>query len=77
MQFVSNGFNIVKLNGSIHVHMLIIEEMWKNLLIHLNINAGFKNVTSVLINYGKCKMQPLCNGFNVLKVDGSTHVACG
>jgi hypothetical protein len=71
MQFVSNGFNIVKLNGSIHVHMLIIEEMWKNLLIHFNINAGFKSVTSVLINYGKC------NGFNVFKVDGSTHVACG
>jgi hypothetical protein len=77
MQFVSNGFNIVKLNGSIHVHMLIIEEMWKNWLIHFNINAGFKIVTNVLINYGKCKMQPLSSGFNVLKVDGSTHVACG
>jgi hypothetical protein len=27
MQFVNNGFNILKLNGSIHVHMLIIEEI--------------------------------------------------
>ncbi len=63
MQFVSNGFNIVKLNGSIHVHMLIFEEMWKKLLIHFNINVGFKIVTCVLINYGKCKMQTLNNGF--------------
>jgi hypothetical protein len=30
MQLVSNGFNIFKLNGLIHVHMLIIEMMWKN-----------------------------------------------
>jgi hypothetical protein len=30
MQFVNNGFNILKVNGSIHVHMLIIEQMWKN-----------------------------------------------
>ncbi len=33
-------------------------------------------VTCVFINYGKCKMQLLSNGFNVLKVDGSTHVPC-
>jgi hypothetical protein len=25
MQFVNNGFSILKVNGSIHVHMLIIE----------------------------------------------------
>jgi len=41
MQFVSNGFNILKMNGSTHVHMLIIEEMWKKWLIQPNINAGF------------------------------------
>jgi hypothetical protein len=27
---MSNGFNILKVNGLTHVHMLIIEEMWKN-----------------------------------------------
>ncbi len=56
MQFVSNGFNILKMNGSTHVHMLIIKKMWRKSLIHFNINARFKIVTCVLINYGKCKM---------------------
>jgi hypothetical protein len=46
---------------------LIIEEMWKNSLIHSNINVGFKIVTCVLINCNKCKMQFLNNGFNMLK----------
>jgi hypothetical protein len=41
MQFVNNNFNILKMNGLIHVHMLIIEKMWKKLLIHSNINVGF------------------------------------
>jgi hypothetical protein len=39
MQLVSNGFNILKVNGSTHVHMLIIEEMWKKSLIRFNINV--------------------------------------
>jgi len=30
MQFVNNDFNILKMNNSIHVHMLMIEKMWKN-----------------------------------------------
>ncbi len=37
MQFVSNDFNILKVNGS----TLIIENMWKKSLIHSNINVGF------------------------------------
>jgi len=37
MQFVSNGFNILKVNGS----TLVNEEMWKKSLIHSNINVGF------------------------------------
>ncbi len=41
MQFVTNGFNILKVNGLTHVHMLIIEEMWKKSLIHFNINVKF------------------------------------
>jgi hypothetical protein len=28
MQLMSNGFNISKVNGLTHVHMLIIEEMY-------------------------------------------------
>jgi hypothetical protein len=74
MQFVNNFFYILKVNGSIHVHILIIEEMWKKLLIHYNMIMGFLIVICVLINYGKCKMKSLNNGFNELKVYGSTRV---
>jgi hypothetical protein len=60
MQFVNNSFNISKMNDS----TLTIEKMWKKSLIHSNINVGFKIVQYVLINYGKCKMKLLSNGFN-------------
>jgi hypothetical protein len=59
MQIVNNDFNILKVNNSIHVHMLMIEKMWKKSRIHSNINLGFKIVPCVLINYYKCKMQLL------------------
>ncbi len=52
MQFVSNGFNILKVNGSI----LIIDKMWKKSLIHSNVNVEFKILACVLINYDKYKM---------------------
>jgi hypothetical protein len=48
----------------------------KKSLIHSNINVGFKIITCVLINYGKCEMLFLSNGFTVLKIDGLTHVPC-
>ncbi len=57
MQLVNNSFNKLKMNGSTHVHMLTIEVMWKKSLTHF--------ITCVLINYGKCKMQPMNNDFNV------------
>ncbi len=52
MQFVNNGFNILKVNGS----TLIIEKMWKKSLIHFNISVGFQDFACVLINYDKYKM---------------------
>ncbi len=64
------------MNGSIHVHMLIIEEMWNNFINSLYYKCGFKIVTCALINYGKCKMQLLNNGFNMFNFNGSTHVSC-
>jgi hypothetical protein len=67
MQLVSNIFNKLKVNGLTHVHMLITEEMWKFSLICFNINVGFEIVICVLINYGKCKMQFISNGFIMLK----------
>jgi hypothetical protein len=31
MQFMSNDFNILNVNGLTHVHMLIIEKMWNTI----------------------------------------------
>jgi hypothetical protein len=56
MQHVNNRRNAFKVNDSIHVQMLIIEKMWKNSLIHSNINLHFEIIICVLINYGKYKM---------------------
>ncbi len=67
---MNNGFNILKVNGS----TLIIEEMWKKLVIHSNVNVGFKIVTCVLMNYGEYKMKLWSNGFNMLKLNNSTQV---
>jgi hypothetical protein len=41
MQLVSISSNILKVNGLIHVHVLIIEKMWKKSLICSNINGRF------------------------------------
>jgi hypothetical protein len=38
---MKNSFNIIKTNGSIHVHMLTFEEMWKKSQTHSNINVRF------------------------------------
>jgi hypothetical protein len=73
---MKNSFNIIKTNGSIHVHMLTFEEMWKKSQTHSNINMRFWIVTCVSINCGKCKIQPMNNAFNILKMYGSTHVLC-
>jgi hypothetical protein len=43
-------------------------------LVDSNINVRSEIVTCVLINYGK--VQPMNNGFNMLKVYGSIHVPC-
>jgi hypothetical protein len=39
MQLMSNGFNTFKMNDSIHMQMLIVQEMWKNSLTYSNINV--------------------------------------
>jgi hypothetical protein len=39
MQLMNNGFNTFKVNDSIHVQMLIVQEMQKNSLICLSINV--------------------------------------
>jgi len=47
--------------------------MWKNSLNHSCIIAKYW-VTCVSIYFNKCKMQLENNGFNILKMNGSTHV---
>jgi hypothetical protein len=62
-----------KVNDSIHVPMLIVQEMCKNTLNHSSIIAKYW-VSYVLIYYNKCKMQFTNNGFNIWKMNGSTLI---
>jgi hypothetical protein len=73
MQFVNNGFNIFKMNYSIHVQiLLIIQKKWKFLLTYSSINVKHKLLCMFHINM--CNMQHLNNGFNKFKMDETTHV---
>jgi hypothetical protein len=73
MQRLDNGFNKLKVDDSTHVNMLIVQEMWKNSLNHSIIIAKYW-VACVLVYYNKCKMQFVSNGFNILRVNGSTLI---
>jgi len=71
MQFVSNGFNILK--------VWFKSDNWKYVIKIVNsiqYKCAVFIITCVLIDYGKCKMQLLNNGFSMLKVDNSIHVSC-
>jgi hypothetical protein len=52
------------MNYSTDVQMSIIQEMW----------GLYKLLHVFLLNYDKCKMQPMNNGFNMIKVYNPTHV---
>ncbi len=67
------GFNKFKVDDSTLVKMLIVQKMWNLLLNYSNIITKCW-VTHVLIYYNKCKMQFMNNGFNILKVNGSTLI---
>jgi hypothetical protein len=59
---------------SIHVQMLIIQEMWKNLICS-SINVILYYIVMYASIYStKWNMQHLNNGFNKFKVYDSTHV---
>jgi hypothetical protein len=73
MQHLNSGFNKLKVDDSTHVKMLTIQKMWKNSLNHSNINEKYW-ITFVLVYYNKCKMQFVNNGFNTLKLNGSTLI---
>jgi len=55
MQHLNNYFNKFKVDDSIHVKMLIIQEMWKNSINHPTIIVKYL-VACVLVYYNKCKM---------------------
>jgi hypothetical protein len=73
MQHLNNGFNEFNVDDSTHVKMLIVQEIWNNSLNHSSINAKHW-ATSVSMYYNKYKMQLKNNGFNILNVNGLTHV---
>jgi hypothetical protein len=62
----SNGFKTFKMNDSTHVQMLKVQKMW-----HL-----YKLLHVFSLNYDKCKMQPISNGFNMTQMYNSTNVPC-
>ncbi len=61
------------MDDSTHVKKLIVQKMWKNLLNHSNIITKHW-MACVSIDYNKCKMKLMNNGFNILKVNDLTHV---
>jgi hypothetical protein len=75
MQHLNNGFDKFKMNDSTHVKMLIVQKMWKSSLNHSS-KITKHWIAYVSIYYNKCKMQPMNNGLNTLKVNGLTHLPC-
>jgi hypothetical protein len=73
MQHLNNGFNKFKVDELIHGKMLMVQKMWKNSLHH-SIIITKHWVACVSIHYNKWKMELMSNGFNILKVNGLTHV---
>jgi hypothetical protein len=63
-----------KMNDSIHVQMLIIQDTQKNSLTHSSINVRHEVIMCVSIYISKCNMQRLNSGFNKFKMDDWTHV---
>jgi hypothetical protein len=61
------------MNDSTYVKMLIVQEMWKCSLNHSSIIVKYW-IACVLIYYNKWKMQFVSDGFNILKVNGSTLI---
>ncbi len=62
------------MNDSIHVQMLIVQEMQKNSLTHSSINVKHKIVMCVSTYTNKCNVQHLNSGFNKFKVSGLIHI---
>jgi hypothetical protein len=62
MQRLNIGFSKLKMDDWTHVNMLIVQEIWKNLLIRSIIIPKYL-IACVLVYYNKCKMQLLSNGF--------------
>jgi hypothetical protein len=73
IQHLNNDLNIFKIDYSTHVKMLIVQKMWENSLNHSRIIAKHW-VARVSIYFNKCQMQFVNNNFNILKVNGLTHV---
>jgi hypothetical protein len=73
MQCWNSGFNKLKVDDSIHVNMLIVQEMWKFSLNHSCVIVKYL-VTCVLVYIIINAMQFLSNNFKILKVNGLTLI---
>jgi hypothetical protein len=71
--FLSNGFIKFKVDDSIHVYMLILQELWKNSFNHSNIIRKNWIILGIWIHYNKCNMWHDNTSFNILKVNGCIH----
>jgi len=73
MQCLNSDFNKRKMDDSTHVKMLIVQKMWKKITKSFKYNCKILSCMC-LIYYNKCKMEFVNNGFNMLKVNGSTLI---
>jgi hypothetical protein len=62
------------MNDSIHMQMLLVQDMWKISLNHSNIIVKHHVLTCVSIYTYKCNMQCLNIVVNQLKIDDPTHM---
>jgi hypothetical protein len=73
MQHLNSGVNKLEVDDLTHVKILIIQETWKNSLKNSSVIVKYW-ITRVLVYYNKCKIKFTINGFNILKVNGSTLI---
>jgi len=72
MQHLSNGFNTLKVNE--WFNSCIDVDSSNNVKIFIKPFKYNCKVAYVLVYYNKCKMQPMNNGFNILKLNDLTRV---
>jgi hypothetical protein len=68
MQLVSNNFQLTSTRWKL--------KRWEKIINSIQYKCEVLSCCICLINDGECKMQHMNIGFNMLKVNGSTHIPC-